>query len=117
MIPPEQLRFTLALLHEARLRGTGERPSIFADGLWFARLARALRHKAVECRASQWFPIFPNRLAVARAFCHRGRTQREHHQQCHKSEALHLRSPFKDRFAEYIVSAVSRPRPDGCLVL
>ena len=39
------LRFSLALLQEALLRGARERFAVFIDGLWFAGLALALRQK------------------------------------------------------------------------
>ena len=35
-------RVALAFLHEARLRGTSERLTIFVDGLWLASQSRAI---------------------------------------------------------------------------
>ena len=67
----QQLGFALAFLHKARLCGTSERSSIFADRLGFACFPRALRHEAVQCRTRQWFTILADGLAVACTFRHR----------------------------------------------
>ena len=72
-----RLSLGLAFLQEARLRCAGERLAVLVDCFGFADIPRALCHKAIQRRTSEWSAVLADGSAVA-GFVRHHWAQNEH---------------------------------------